>query len=434
MLLSMGLVALNAQQVSCSGTIRSWTIDVSMRVYLSTHTCSCPSENRAPVCRKNDEQTDPRRVGTGNDNPTGVIIGNPPIVDNSAAEAAERQRAQRKRKEEEFAQNKLELLKILKKGEVDGTINPPIVVCPPGTNAVNGRCVGEAPRHAADYYSTDWSLYTPLNDGGYPIDYSRGIHGLVGGTTWTYGFKRPFAKCDVKCEAEIDRTLSAQLASYCSKQDDTKKCLADGLPFTPDLYDVVISMASYNTALDDLATRVVFDGATFGEFSRRNQKMFAGLTGMDFDVLDCHSNGAMLCLAALRNPETKTTAKKVRLFGPQINPEAALRWQEYAARTDTIIEVYINEGDPIPAISWKQPIPEKFDGLDEQTERIWKHTKQNLGTFVKEAASNVFMDATLGVMDPTLEGYGFKVFRSKCSRIVSLDCHAMTRYEQVQLR
>lgn len=279
-------------------------------------------------------------------------------------------------------------------------------------------------------YALQTRTLTPMADGGHPIDapgsVPAGLHGLVGGTTWTYGFRRLHVKCEKKCQGDMQRNIDGQLALYCSSQSDPKKCLADGLPFTPEMYDLVVSMGSSHAAIEDFATRVLFDGATFGEFSRQNKEIFASLKGRQFDTLDCHSNGAMLCLAALRSGDTQ--AKEVRLFGPQMNPEAAKRWQEYAANTNTTIKIYINNGDPVPAISWKQPTPQTPIG--KAATAAWLSNPVTGPATLADALFHTYLDSKTGVMDATLKGYGFEVTRLKCKNAPAISCHSMTRYEK----
>jgi hypothetical protein len=223
-----------------------------------------------------------------------------------------------------------------------------------------------------------------------------------------------------------DANLDGQLALFCSSQSDPKKCLATGLPFTSEMYDFVVSMGSSHVAIEDLATRVLFDGTTFGEFSRQHREIFASLKGRQFDTLDCHSNGAMLCLAALRSGET--TAKEVRLFAPQMNPEAAKRWQEYAANTRTTIKIYLNYGDPVTAISWKQPAPQTAAG--KAVTAAWLSNPVTGPATLADALFYSYFDSKTGVMDATLKHYGFDVMRSKCNDSPSLDCHSMKLYEK----
>jgi hypothetical protein len=281
------------------------------------------------------------------------------------------------------------------------------------------------------FYALQASTLTPMKDGGHPIDTlespSVGLHGLVGGTTWTFGFQWPHKKCDTKCMKDIERNLiTNQLALFCSSQSDLKKCT---LPFTKESYDLVVSMGSAHTAIQDLAIRVAWDGALFGEFSRQNKEIFASLKGRQFDTLDCHSNGAMLCLAALRSGDT--TAKTVRLFGPQINPQAAALWRDWAHETGANIEIYINNGDPVPAISWKQPTPQTTVGKAFTAAWI-VHPVVGIAT-IADALTYTWIDRKSAPMDNVLRDYGFKVTRlypKRCDSIHIIDCHSMLLYEK----
>lgn len=281
------------------------------------------------------------------------------------------------------------------------------------------------------FYAFQTRTLTPMKDGGHPIDAPGappvGLHGLVGGVAWTFGFQWPHKECDTKCQTDIKRSLDSQLSLFCASQADPKKCIRDGLPFTKESYDLVISMVSSNNIIQDLATRAVWDGQSFGDFSRQNKEIFASLSGRQFDVLDCHSNGAMLCLAALRSGET--TTKKVRLFGPQINPEAAARWQEWAHETGAVVEIYINNGDPVPAISWKQPTPQTKVG--KVATAAWLATPIGGYNTLAGALFNVWQDNQSAIMDQNLRDYGFKVTRfypkEKC---VLTECHSMLLYEE----
>jgi hypothetical protein len=294
------------------------------------------------------------------------------------------------------------------------------------------------------FYAKQVDTLVPMKDGGHPIDGAgspRVIpHGLVGGTTWTYGFLRPRKNCDAQCVNLIGRKLDEQLALHCKSQDDPEECLKEGLPFTQENYDMVLSMGSYHTAIEDLATRVVWDGQSFGEFSAKHASVFGSLLGRQFDTLDCHSNGAMLCLAALRNPDdaTKTTAKKVRLFGPQINAQAADLWREWGRKNPgSEIEIYINNGDPVPAISWKQPTPQTSAG--KAATAVWLTTPVGGPSILADMLMNGWRDGKSGVMDSTLEGFGFKVERfhdsesdppgTKCGTF-DVKCHSMLLYEK----
>ena len=418
-----------AQTIDCEGTIRAWSYDASMRSYMASHTCSCPSSTSRPVCVSNDEPSQPTRPTQ----PTNV--DNSAAIEAARAEAARieaarveaaraRAEAERLRRQKEFLEAKRLLIASLKSGKGGSTAtaaNP--LGLKPGTTQASGA--------AGSLFTTRTDRPEPLNDGGKIADTSvaaAGLHGLVGGTTWTFGFKRPSANCSAECKAEVDKQMYSQFLKYCAQQSDPQQCVKDGMPFTPDLYDMVVSMGSYNTALEDLATRVLFDSVTYGEFSRAHSEMFASLKGRKFDTLDCHSNGAMLCLAALRSGDT--TAKEVRLFGPQINPAAARIWQELSQSKGIKVTVYINSGDPVPAASWALGAPDK--PLTDAGNKLWLAGKvANPATWSK-ALFYTLLDSTTGAVGEDLYNYGFFVVRNDCKRTPSVECHSMKLYESQQ--
>ena len=253
--------------------------------------------------------------------------------------------------------------------------------------------------------------------------------------TWTFGFKRPPPDCKTKdCMKLFNAAVERQFALYCSKEKDPAACMREK-PFTADLYDMAISMGSSHSAIEDLALRVIWDGPAYGEFSRQHKEIFVGLKDRHFDTLDCHSNGAMLCLAALRSGDT--TAKTVRLFGPQINPGAAALWAELVKK-GVRVEIYINNGDPIPAVAWKQPT--KRSAITPGSESAWFTNPMAAPIVIADALINAVRDSRAQVLDKPLEKYGFYVVRFNCSEIptivdfrnlptVDFHCHSMREYE-----
>jgi hypothetical protein len=290
------------------------------------------------------------------------------------------------------------------------------------------------------FYTLQTRVFAPMYDGVHPLSSVPAVPlttnsrtTFVGGTTWTYGFKWPSAdaKCRGGCESAVRAQLEKQLELSCKTNDPehVKQCVARGLPFTPENYDMVVSMGSYHSTVADLALRVVFDNATLGEFTRQHKEIFASLENRQFDTLDCHSNGAMICLAALRSK--KTTAKVVRLFGPQITPEAASIWRDLA--NDPLnpikIEIYINNGDPVPGAAWRLPKVEPIGG--EWPVFAWLPNAQAFKDGIPVVVSNVLMDVYAQRMDKELAAYGFTVQRNPCSSwLFSLDCHSMLVYEK----
>lgn len=379
---------------------------------MATHTCSCPSSNRQPVCVRNERPSQPANAAGGQ----------PTNVDNSAAieTAAVRAEAERSRREKEFLAAKRLLIASLKSGTGGTNVAANPLGLKPGTS--------QPVSSAGTFYASQSERPEPMNDGGKLAgtpETASGIHGLVGGTTWTFGFKRPSANCSAQCKAEVDRQMYSQFLKYCAQQGDPQQCVKDGMPFTPDLYDMVVSMGSYNTALEDLASRVLFDSVTYGEFSRTHSEMFASLKGRAFDTLDCHSNGAMLCLAALRSGDT--TAKEVRLFGPQINPAAARIWQDLAISKGIKITVYINSGDPVPAASWALGAPD--EPLTDAGNKLWLAGKAANPATWSKALFLTLLDSTTGAIGDDLYNYGFFVVRDDCRPTPSVACHSMKLYE-----
>src|SRR5260370_25116956 len=77
---------------------------------------------------------------------------------------------------------------------------------------------------------------------------------------------------------------------------------------------------------------------------------YAALTGRSFHELACHSNGAMICLAALRNADVK--ADNAVLYGPQITQKSLEQW-DGLVRSGQVksVTLVINSGDVVPPLS-----------------------------------------------------------------------------------
>jgi hypothetical protein len=109
-------------------------------------------------------------------------------------------------------------------------------------------------------------------------------------------------------------------------------------------------MASSLAVFTDLKNRVAFDDLANGQFSAHEQLLYKKLRGKQFNELGCHSNGAMICLAALKNKHIK--ADHVVLYGPQVTRESLEMWNELVSKGEVkSVKVYINEHDPVPGIS-----------------------------------------------------------------------------------
>lgn len=170
---------------------------------------------------------------------------------------------------------------------------------------------------------------------------------FVGGTGWVYGFvRRSNAKTNREAEATFERNAKISSGSL---------DIAD--------YDMVIGVASSGGLAYDLLDRVIGitkDQGTLGAYSAAAQPLYASLKGTATANLDCHSNGAMICLNALaagdiipvRDSAGKSTLD-VRLYGPQITPAAVQKWRSLISEGKVrSIAITVNEGDPIGPASY----------------------------------------------------------------------------------
>ncbi len=385
-------------------------------------------------------------------------------TDNGEAERQRQQRIEEERQRQEAEQKRLEAAKEAKRiadqkvfeksrDEAAGTLkgsSGSSTVKTDADDGLKGSRTDDGPkagmpdtkselRESEYFYTLQTRKFEPLNDGGHPIDSPEaklqlGYHGIVGGTSWTFGFKRPPKNCSETCRKRFKADLQEQLELYCSNLGGKKpaqearrlQCIKDGLPFMADDYDFAVSMASSHSFFDDLFSRVLFDSASLGKFTQEHKEVFANLTGRQFDTLDCHSNGAMICLAALESPDVKTTAKVVRLFGPQITPEAAEHWKKLAKK-GVKIEIYINNGDPVPSLAWQQPVPKT--AIPKALTTVWFANPVTGTATLAKALFNTYLDSKNQHMDATLRSYGFNVTRLPCLDSTNLNCHSMQAYE-----
>ena len=172
-----------------------------------------------------------------------------------------------------------------------------------------------------------------------PRTYRPSGSALICGTTWITGYNTQSA--DPKLVAK-ERAMMAQQMKLANNP------YADGVDFKR--YNFVLGIASSTDAITDLSTRVIFDELSNGKFSAEEQKAYDSLKDRQFDELACHSNGAMICLAALKNKDV--IADHVVLYGPQVTIESLRMWDEMV-RSGRVksVQIYINRSDPVPPIS-----------------------------------------------------------------------------------
>jgi len=172
---------------------------------------------------------------------------------------------------------------------------------------------------------------------------------LVGGQTWVFGEYAMNVPQGLTGEA-------ARLARLESEKQFFGRLELAGIPkdhfIAPESYNFIIGVAYSTGVIADLP-RVFADNLSRGRATAVLQKQYDLLRGRTFDALDCHSNGAMLCLAGLENNEIKLVEPRVvRLMGPQITPAALAEWQRLAQSQNFDLKIYINDGDPVPRVSY----------------------------------------------------------------------------------
>lgn len=169
--------------------------------------------------------------------------------------------------------------------------------------------------------------------------YTPSGNAMIGGTLWITGYN--VQKADQKLIAKAHSMMDEQMKLAGLRY-------ADGVDF--DKYNFVLGIAASTDTYQDLTLRVVFDEYSNGQFSAREQAGYASLKGRQFDELGCHSNGAMICLAALENKDIKVD--HVVLYGPQITIESLQMWDQLV-RSGQVksVEININTSDPVPPFS-----------------------------------------------------------------------------------
>jgi hypothetical protein len=228
-----------------------------------------------------------------------------------------------------------------------------------------------------------------------PRQYKLAGNGLVGGTGWRLFASRKQGE-PAKRMCEVIKQQSNLAGSPFDAGVDCER------------YQFVLGIADAFNVFTDLRDRVVFDDLTNGQFSAHAQRFYEALRGKQFDELGCHSNGAMLCLAALENEDVK--ADHIVLYGPQVTRETLHMWDQLVrdGRVKSV-KVYINENDPVPALAICYADHKNHD--------------ENLG---KGSLFDVdSLKRTINETSPELLVQTFPCSRSK----LSFDCHAMAMYK-----
>jgi hypothetical protein len=245
-----------------------------------------------------------------------------------------------------------------------------------------------------------------------PYQFSgRGLVGGVGWETAPYAFNAPDSLTPER-RAEAERNFERNFERMLKLTG-----LERGNVIDPSRYNFIIGLAVSSEPLNDVARRALWDNLKAGRATPALQQQYELLRGRSFEPLDCHSNGAMICLGALANNDI--AAKRVRLFGPQVTPGALEEWQSLlkAGKVGSV-EIFIAEGDPIPPVTYGA--------------RYLIPTTRSTDTALKLTAA--FM-ASAGLLKREFENDAprIKVTTIPCQRgaleKLKLECHEMTHYQ-----
>lgn len=116
------------------------------------------------------------------------------------------------------------------------------------------------------------------------------------------------------------------------------------------IYNMGLGIAASTSIPVDLFSRVLDDQWVRLPVPPSGTSAYNTLKGRRFDLLGCHSNGAMTCLLALYNEDIM--ARDVVLYGPQITGPTAKIW-ERLLREGRIrsLRIELNSGDPVTPLA-----------------------------------------------------------------------------------
>jgi len=175
--------------------------------------------------------------------------------------------------------------------------------------------------------------------------YRRGFVAGTGASIQAYAYNMP-SNIPPEREQEVRNTIAKVFDRQLSALNIPKAEFIDRRN-----YDFIIGVAIHRNPAFDLFGRVIWENLARGQATAALQQDYNKLKGRSFETLDCHSNGAMVCLAALSNRHVRT--KHVRLLGPQITREALIEWEKLLKDGQIAsVEIYYNDRDPIPVLSY----------------------------------------------------------------------------------
>lgn len=259
---------------------------------------------------------------------------NPPADNGPSPQELERRRQEQQRQEEAARQRKADeaarQARYLKERDA-ATATMKGLPAEPAPEPKDPPPAAPAPRDVKKTASAAEPQYKPAGNA------------LIGGVSWINGYNAYGLNPAQRTKAIEALKKQAELAGadYAMAADLSK-------------YDFMLSIAASTNPFVDLVKRAVWEEFRNGQFAPTLQNAYNAIKGRQFEELACHSNGAMICLAALMNKDIK--ADRVVLYGPQITPESLKLWNDLVSQKKIrSIQIYLNQGDPIAPMAMLTP-------------------------------------------------------------------------------
>jgi len=164
---------------------------------------------------------------------------------------------------------------------------------------------------------------------------------LVLGTGSQVGWSAPSGSAEQLAKLNASNWIRDELAL-------ARRDLPEGVD--TQIFNMGLGVAATTWEAGDLIQRVQYDQWSPLPVPRSGQSAYNAIKGRRFDLLGCHSNGAMTCLFALYNRDV--VARDVVLYAPQITPDTARVWQQLLSKGKIrSLRIVMNTGDPIPPLA-----------------------------------------------------------------------------------
>jgi hypothetical protein len=225
--------------------------------------------------------------------------------------------------------------------------------------------------------------------------------------TWVNGyFVKPGAPGKVAEEAIANLKRQSALAGPDAGYDRS---------IDPGIYNFAIALADQHSVWGD-KYRVFMDELSNGKYTTEvDQNAYNSLKGRHFDELGCHSNGAMICLAALEKKDVHAT--RVVLYGPQITVESLKMWNQLVLdKKVESVEIMINQNDAVPPVALLTSllVQPRTSVVDSLLQAATLFRRDDMKSAIEDLAPNLSV----------------QTFGCSASRLPGVGCHEMKVYRE----